>query len=76
MRPRASHHRSCFPVRHRAGEAIPVPHIPDPTSEQIDKYHALYVAALCKLYDSHKDLSAPTDFEGRPLPVPALRIVE
>ena len=54
-----------------------MPKVPSPTDAQVDEYHARYVAALRKLYDAHKDTyCAPTDFDGKPLPVPPLRIVE
>ena len=36
------------------GEPLPVPKIDKPSQEVVDKYHALYMEALKKLFDQHK----------------------
>ena len=36
------------------GSAIDVPKVAEPTQEQVEKYHGLYVEALKKLYEDHK----------------------
>lgn len=36
------------------GEPLLVPKIEKPSQEVVDKYHALYMDALCKLFDQHK----------------------
>ena len=36
------------------GEPIDFPHLENPTSEDIEKYHGIYKAALQKLFDKHK----------------------
>jgi len=33
-----------------------MPHIPNPSNEEIDEYHAKYVEALQQLYDDNKSL--------------------
>lgn len=42
---------SSFPT---VGEPLPIPKIEKPTKETVDKYHALYISALRKLFDQHK----------------------
>lgn len=36
------------------GNPLGLPHIPEPTNEDIDKYHALYVAEVKRLFESYK----------------------
>lgn len=36
------------------GKPIDIPHIPEPTQEDIDKYHKMYCAALLELFDKYK----------------------
>lgn len=36
------------------GEPLPIPRIKKPNEETVDKYHALYINALQKLFDEHK----------------------
>lgn len=36
------------------GKPLPVPKIENPSQEMVAKYHALYIDALCKLFDQHK----------------------
>ena len=36
------------------GDPIPIPHISEPSKIDVDKYHALYVDALEKLFDKYK----------------------
>jgi diacylglycerol O-acyltransferase 2-like protein 6 len=36
------------------GEPLPIPRIKNPDKETVDKYHALYISALRKLFDQHK----------------------
>jgi 2-acylglycerol O-acyltransferase 2 len=38
------------------GAPIACPKVSDPTSAQIDEYHARYVAALRDLYETHRRL--------------------
>ena len=42
---------SSFPT---VGDPLPIPKIKKPNKETVDKYHALYISALCKLFDQHK----------------------
>lgn len=37
------------------GAPIDVPKIEEPTNEDIDRWHDVYVQALVKLYDEYKD---------------------
>ncbi|XP_036989023.1 acyl-CoA wax alcohol acyltransferase 1 [Artibeus jamaicensis] len=43
-----------LPVTTVVGEPLPVPKIEKPSQEVVDKYHALYMEALQKLFDQHK----------------------
>jgi len=36
------------------GDAIELPHISKPTTEDVNKWHAIYIAELTKLFDEHK----------------------
>ena len=36
------------------GKGIPIPHIPEPTDEDVNKYHAIYVESLKDLYNRNK----------------------
>lgn len=36
------------------GEPLPLPRIENPSPEMVNKYHALYMDALHKLFDQHK----------------------
>ncbi|XP_075395020.1 diacylglycerol O-acyltransferase 2-like protein 6 [Tenrec ecaudatus] len=42
------------PITTVVGEPVPVPRILKPSKETVDKYHALYINALRKLFDQHK----------------------
>ncbi|XP_005401666.1 PREDICTED: diacylglycerol O-acyltransferase 2-like protein 6 [Chinchilla lanigera] len=42
------------PITTVVGEPLPVPKIKRPNQETVDKYHALYISALRKLFDQHK----------------------
>ncbi|XP_055986129.1 diacylglycerol O-acyltransferase 2-like protein 6 [Sorex fumeus] len=42
------------PITTVVGEPLPVPRIKDPDKKTVDKYHALYISALQKLFDEHK----------------------
>ncbi|EHB08337.1 Acyl-CoA wax alcohol acyltransferase 1 [Heterocephalus glaber] len=42
------------PIDTVVGEPLPLPQIEKPSHEMVDKYHALYVDALSKLFDKHK----------------------
>ena len=50
------------PLPHRTlimtvvGAPVEVPHIPHPTQEEIDHWHKVYVEALMKLYQDHKNI--------------------
>ena len=37
------------------GRPIPVPQCPQPTEEQVDHYHTLYMKALEQLFEEHKE---------------------
>mmetsp|Transcript_21714 Transcript_21714/g.60334 ORF Transcript_21714/g.60334 Transcript_21714/m.60334 type:complete len:352 (-) Transcript_21714:160-1215(-) len=37
------------------GPPLDVPHLPEPTREQVQRYHAMYVRALQTLFDEHKE---------------------
>lgn len=61
----------CFPRRKArlltvVGEAIDLPRIAEPTPVDIDKWHAVYVAALTALFEEHK---AAAGFGGRSLEI-------
>lgn len=59
------------------GKPIDVPHIPQPTSEDIAKYSALYRTALEKLYNDHKTRYYEDILPAilRPKNIPELRVV-
>ena len=38
------------------GKPIPVPQVDEPTSEQIEEFHAKYVAALVDLYNEYNPI--------------------
>ncbi|XP_075920828.1 diacylglycerol O-acyltransferase 2-like isoform X2 [Petromyzon marinus] len=42
------------PILTVVGEPITVPHIPEPTAEEVDRYHALYVSGLQRVFNAHK----------------------
>ncbi|XP_047620770.1 diacylglycerol O-acyltransferase 2-like protein 6 [Phacochoerus africanus] len=42
------------PITTVVGEPLPIPKIEKPTKETVDKYHALYISSLRKLFDQHK----------------------
>jgi len=37
------------------GSPLSIPQIPNPSNEDVDKYHKLYIQHLVDLYDRHKD---------------------
>ena len=47
-----------FPERDRisivVGSPITVPLIPDPSEEEVEKYHALYCSSIHKLFENNK----------------------
>ncbi|XP_023058149.1 diacylglycerol O-acyltransferase 2-like protein 6 [Piliocolobus tephrosceles] len=42
------------PITTVVGEPLPIPRIKRPNQKTVDKYHALYISALRKLFDQHK----------------------
>ncbi|XP_006193964.1 diacylglycerol O-acyltransferase 2-like protein 6 [Camelus dromedarius] len=42
------------PITTVVGEPLPLPRIERPNKKTVDKYHALYISALRKLFDQHK----------------------
>ncbi|XP_049727648.1 diacylglycerol O-acyltransferase 2-like protein 6 [Elephas maximus indicus] len=42
------------PITTVVGEPMPIPKVQNPNKETVDKYHALYISALRKLFDQHK----------------------
>ncbi|XP_022380215.1 diacylglycerol O-acyltransferase 2-like protein 6 [Enhydra lutris kenyoni] len=42
------------PITTVVGEPLPIPKIKRPDETTVDKYHALYISALRKLFDQHK----------------------
>ncbi|XP_007530829.2 acyl-CoA wax alcohol acyltransferase 2 [Erinaceus europaeus] len=42
------------PLTTVVGKPLPLPKIENPSEEIVAKYHALYIDALCKLFDQHK----------------------
>ncbi|EDL14180.1 mCG116788, partial [Mus musculus] len=42
------------PIITVVGEALPLPQVKNPSPEIVDKYHALYMDALYKLFEQHK----------------------
>lgn len=58
------------------GHPIEVPKIENPTDADLDKYHALYIKGLQKLFDDNKDqFHHPVDAHGKPVESKGLRIV-
>jgi len=47
------------PIHSIVGAPIPVPHIPEPSVDDINRYHALYIAGLRQLFNDHKDTYMP-----------------
>ncbi|XDB64582.1 hypothetical protein AB1E18_017891 [Capra hircus] len=43
------------PITTVVGRPIPVPQCPQPTEEQVDHYHRLYMKALEQLFEEHKE---------------------
>ncbi|XP_032286568.1 2-acylglycerol O-acyltransferase 3 [Halichoerus grypus] len=43
------------PITTVVGRPIPVPQRPDPTEEEVDHYHMLYMEALEQLFEDHKE---------------------
>ncbi|KAI4531925.1 hypothetical protein MG293_018439 [Ovis ammon polii] len=43
------------PITTVVGRPIPVPQCPQPTEEQVDHYHTLYMKALEQLFEEHKE---------------------
>ncbi|GAB5584667.1 acyl-CoA wax alcohol acyltransferase 1 [Prionailurus iriomotensis] len=43
-----------LPIVTVVGEPLPLPKIEKPSQEMVEKYHTLYMDALCKLFDQHK----------------------
>ncbi|XP_040117891.1 2-acylglycerol O-acyltransferase 3-like [Oryx dammah] len=43
------------PITTVVGRPIPVPQCPQPTEEQVDHYHTLYLKALEQLFEEHKE---------------------
>lgn len=65
-----------LPLTTVVGRPIEVPHIPDPTDDDITRIHTTYMTALAALYNDHKDKYAhATDYHGRPVVPPPLSIV-
>ncbi|KAJ3336661.1 diacylglycerol O-acyltransferase 1 [Gonapodya sp. JEL0774] len=46
------------PINTVVGEPLEMPHIPEPTEEQVHEHHERYVSALKKVWDANKDLYA------------------
>lgn len=46
------------------GTNIELPHIPNPTPEDVDKYHALFVERITGLFDKFKHKYAATGTEA------------
>ena len=45
------------------GSPIPVPRIENPTNEEVQEYHAKYIAALQKLYNEYNPQYGNPDIE-------------
>jgi hypothetical protein len=41
------------------GKAIQIPKIREPTQEDIDKYHKIYVEEVVRLFDAYKSRAGP-----------------
>jgi len=54
--PRSSAHVHTF-----VGEALELPHLPDPSDEQVAEWHAKYIAALQALFDAKKASAGKPD---------------
>ena len=46
------------------GKNIELPHIANPTSEDVDKYHSLFVEQVSALFDKFKEKYAATGKEA------------
>mmetsp|Transcript_18400 Transcript_18400/g.27268 ORF Transcript_18400/g.27268 Transcript_18400/m.27268 type:complete len:360 (+) Transcript_18400:29-1108(+) len=46
--------RDDFPIDTVVGSPMQLPHIPNPTTEDVVKYHTLYMKSLRELFDRHK----------------------
>ncbi len=46
------HRKRCFTV---VGEAFMLPHIEDPSDDEVKKYHGLYTEKLVTLFNEYKD---------------------
>lgn len=46
--------RSDIAIHTVLGAPLQLPHIPEPTTDQVKKYHQLYIEALTELFDTHK----------------------
>lgn len=42
-------------LNHCVAKPMILPHIPSPTSEQVDEWHGKYVTELVRLFDAHKE---------------------
>ena len=49
------------------GRTLGLPHIPDPTAADVEKYHALYVEKLVELFDRYKGFNP--DYAGKALSI-------
>jgi len=47
------------PITSIVGQPIKVPHIPNPTEEQVSEYHKIYCDGLRKLFMQHRDKYSP-----------------
>lgn len=59
------------PINVVVGKPIPIPHIPNPSADQVNRYQIQYMTELKELYDKYKDKCSNKD-----LPVPELTFVE
>ncbi|KAG5502898.1 hypothetical protein JKF63_04669 [Porcisia hertigi] len=62
IRGRGFFHFNYGPLPHRSpivvvvGEPLEVPHIPNPTKEDLDVWQGKYIECLCKLYNDHRGI--------------------
>lgn len=64
------------PINIVVGEPIEVPHIEEPTPEQVAEHHLVYMEAVKKLFDEHKDKFHSMELFGDEVDYQELRFIE
>ncbi|XP_068919228.1 2-acylglycerol O-acyltransferase 3 [Petaurus breviceps papuanus] len=50
------------PITTVVGHPIPVPHRPNPSQEEVDRYHKLYMEAIEQMFEEHKESCGVSPF--------------